>query len=210
MIPLHCLWVKSNNRTRDQFECNVTLGVFLVWFHLFTLFLSWLERVWAGVHLKLDVQVQKGGNILDVDGHVGWGGGSWKLNNFHGRHMCIVPYVPSFLRIWSHKRGQLFVENFILRTVFSHISNLSEAATEDVLQKNVFSYEFYKIFKSTLFKGHLWTTASKLWTDSREMLTLAQRRFWDPVKYLRLSSHRCPIKESVLKNFAQFTEKHLY
>ena len=24
MIPLHCLWAKSNNRTRGQFECNVT------------------------------------------------------------------------------------------------------------------------------------------------------------------------------------------
>ena len=24
MIPLHCLWAKSNNRTRDQFECDVT------------------------------------------------------------------------------------------------------------------------------------------------------------------------------------------
>ena len=24
MIPLHCLWAKSNNRTRGQFECDVT------------------------------------------------------------------------------------------------------------------------------------------------------------------------------------------
>ena len=24
MIPLHCLWPKSNNRTRGQFECDVT------------------------------------------------------------------------------------------------------------------------------------------------------------------------------------------
>ena len=23
-MPLHCLWVKSNNRTRGQFECDVT------------------------------------------------------------------------------------------------------------------------------------------------------------------------------------------
>ena len=23
MIPLHCLWAKSNNRTRGQFECDV-------------------------------------------------------------------------------------------------------------------------------------------------------------------------------------------
>ena len=24
MMPLHCLWAKSNNRTRSQFECDVT------------------------------------------------------------------------------------------------------------------------------------------------------------------------------------------
>ena len=24
MIPLRCLWAKSNNRTRDQFECDMT------------------------------------------------------------------------------------------------------------------------------------------------------------------------------------------
>ena len=24
MIPLHCLWAKSNNRTRGRFECDVT------------------------------------------------------------------------------------------------------------------------------------------------------------------------------------------
>ena len=24
MIPLHCLWAKSNNRTRGQFECDAT------------------------------------------------------------------------------------------------------------------------------------------------------------------------------------------
>ena len=24
MIPLHCLWAKSNNKTRDQFECDVS------------------------------------------------------------------------------------------------------------------------------------------------------------------------------------------
>ena len=28
MIPLHCLWTKSNNRTRGQFECDVTYFCF--------------------------------------------------------------------------------------------------------------------------------------------------------------------------------------
>ena len=45
-----------------------------------------LER---DVHLKLDVQVQGGRNILDLDGQ--GGEGSWKLDNFHGRYMCIIP-----------------------------------------------------------------------------------------------------------------------
>ena len=42
--------------------------------------------------LKLDVQSQRGGRSLDVDGKGGWEvGGSWTLDNFHGRHMCIIP-----------------------------------------------------------------------------------------------------------------------
>ena len=28
IIPLHCLWAKSNNKTRGQFECDVTLLLF--------------------------------------------------------------------------------------------------------------------------------------------------------------------------------------
>ena len=41
------------------------------------------------VRLKLDVQGQEGGKMLDVDGQESEG--SWKLDNFHGRHMCIDP-----------------------------------------------------------------------------------------------------------------------
>ena len=43
----------------------------------------------GGIRLKLDVQGQAGGKNLDVDRQVG--GGSWKLDNFHGCHMCIIP-----------------------------------------------------------------------------------------------------------------------
>ena len=39
--------------------------------------------------LKLDVQGQGDEKISDVDGQ--GGGGSRKLDNFHGRHMCIIP-----------------------------------------------------------------------------------------------------------------------
>ena len=96
MIPWHYLWAKSNNRTGGQLERHVT------WFCLFTctvwlLFHSLLERVCGcvlcvrggvgeGVRLKLDFQVPGGEKILDVDGQRR--GGPWKLDNFHGRHMC--------------------------------------------------------------------------------------------------------------------------
>ena len=45
----------------------------------------------GGVLLKLDVQSQGGGKGLDA---VEQGGGvSWKLVNFYGLYMCIVPYT---------------------------------------------------------------------------------------------------------------------
>ena len=63
--PLHCLWAKSNNRTRDQFECDV------IWFcFCFDFFRSHARygccsvvgwRGWGGgIRLKLDVQGQGG------------------------------------------------------------------------------------------------------------------------------------------------------
>ena len=58
MIPLHCLWAKSNNRTHGQFECDIT------WFCFWR---GWGE----GVCLKLVVQGQGGGKILDVYGQRG-------------------------------------------------------------------------------------------------------------------------------------------
>ena len=56
----------------------------------------WLVIIWRWrvVHLKLDVQSQGGGRILDVAGQARWG--SWKLDNFHGHDMCIVPYIELF------------------------------------------------------------------------------------------------------------------
>ena len=39
MIPLNCLWGKSNNRTRGQFECNVTWFCFVLFFIFYFFFL---------------------------------------------------------------------------------------------------------------------------------------------------------------------------
>ena len=51
---------------------------------------NWLIIIWtgAGVRLKLDIQVQGGGRILDVDGQNGWevlkiGQFSWMSYVYH-------------------------------------------------------------------------------------------------------------------------------
>ena len=92
MIPLHCLWAKWNNRTRSQFECDVTWFCFCLDFvRSNASYGCWSIVCWKGwgIRLKLEVQGPEGvGKILDVNGQ---GLGSWKLDNFHGRHMCIVP-----------------------------------------------------------------------------------------------------------------------
>ena len=51
--------------------------------------------------MKLDIQGQGDGRILDVEGQRGWG--SWKLDNFHGCHMCIIPNSMSFWTIFLSK-----------------------------------------------------------------------------------------------------------
>ena len=38
MIPLNCLWGKSNNRTRGQLECDVTWFCFVLFLFLFFFF----------------------------------------------------------------------------------------------------------------------------------------------------------------------------
>ena len=77
---------KSNNRTRGQFECDMT------WFYFCFDFVRSHARCgccsivcWRGLEggvggcLKLDVQGQEGGNILEVYGQ---GGGVLKLRQF--------------------------------------------------------------------------------------------------------------------------------
>ena len=85
MIPFNCLRTKSNNRTPGQFECDVSRFCFCLISFRYTmrlLFNSLLESSVCGgrgVCLK----------ILNVDEQGGWA--SYKLQNFHGRHKCIVP-----------------------------------------------------------------------------------------------------------------------
>ena len=46
--------------------------------------------IWReGVRLKIDIEGQGSGRNADVDGK--GGGEYWKLDNFHGFHMCTIP-----------------------------------------------------------------------------------------------------------------------
>ena len=82
MIPLHCLWTKSNNRTRGQFECGVNC------------FCSCFDFVpsYACYDLEGGESFEMGRPRWTRWKNFGciWTGGeeSWKLDNFHGRHMC--------------------------------------------------------------------------------------------------------------------------
>ena len=88
MIPLHCLWAESNNRTCGQFECDVTWFYFclnsFVHMHGAVVVLFW-KRWGEGGSFKIGRPRWRGQG----------GGGSWKLDIFHGRHMCIVPYIQN-------------------------------------------------------------------------------------------------------------------
>ena len=77
MIPLHCLWVKSNNRTRSQCKCDVTLFCFCFDFvrsHArcgccFTV--CW--RGWGEGVFKIGRPGHRCKKVLDLDGQGGWG-----------------------------------------------------------------------------------------------------------------------------------------
>ena len=117
MVPLYCLWVKLNNRTRVQFECDVN------WFCFYFEFVRshaqcgscsivfW--RGWrGGVRLKLDVQSQQGGIIWYVDGHGGGGGGGvLKIRQFSWTSYVYCPWIKKYLMIWwscSRLKGCFF------------------------------------------------------------------------------------------------------
>ena len=69
MISLNCLWAKSNNRTRGQFECDVTWYCFCFDFvRLHARYLLVREGERGGVRLKLNVPGQGDGRICDADG----------------------------------------------------------------------------------------------------------------------------------------------
>ena len=142
MITLHCLWAKSNNRMRGQFECDVTWFCFcfkfvvhmhdavVVPFFVYILKLckysrfiaKFVIKAWLITDIKDLITYNshpwimfsfnwlviicrgKGGGSFEIGRprSTGWKdfgrkwtrgvGGSWKLDNFHGRHMYIISY----------------------------------------------------------------------------------------------------------------------
>ena len=73
MIPLHCLWAKSNNRTYSQCECDVFCFDFVRSYARCGCCSIVCLRYAGGVCLKLDVEGQRGGRLSDVDGQGGRG-----------------------------------------------------------------------------------------------------------------------------------------
>ena len=103
--------------------------------------------VWEGGMLKLGVQVQGGGRILDIDGQGGGGGGgggSWKLDSFHGRHLCIIPnviyklYIMNLTYIW--KQRNIFIFNPFVFTHRLRCKILSGNLVESYLLYHPFLY----------------------------------------------------------------------
>ena len=75
----------------------------------------WRERVRGGGFVWNWASKVKGvEEFLGVDGQ--GGGGSWKLDNFHGRHMCIIPNIfllNGFTRARSQYRYSRYLRDVI-------------------------------------------------------------------------------------------------
>ena len=82
---------------------------------------GWGEGEGGFGSFKIGRSMSRGGKILNVDGQRGCG--SWKLDNFHGRHMCIVLNVK-FKTLLLYN----FVKNYqnvikLCRMFFQHKSD---------------------------------------------------------------------------------------
>ena len=100
MIPLHSLFAKSNNRKRDQFECDVFGFVFVL-----ILFAHRNGIIWrGGIRLKLDVQGQGGGRILDIDGHGVGGLERWTI---FVDAMCVLSLTAIVLKVLFESIGHV-------------------------------------------------------------------------------------------------------
>ena len=111
MIPLHCLWAKSNNRTCGKFECNVTWFCFYFEFirsharcgcRSIVYYRGWVGGV-GGFVWNWTSKIKGVEQFWTLIDKGGWG--SWKLDNFLGCHMGIVPSKAGFLKVVSFSGG---------------------------------------------------------------------------------------------------------
>ena len=136
-MPWHCLWAKSNIRTRGQFECDVTL----FWFCFdFIHSHAWCSccsiACWRG--FKIGRLRSRGRKNCGRS----WVGGSWKLHNFHGRHMCIVLYFKR--RNFQESQICLFLQKI-------SITDSQKLFSENLNSKNFNSQSLIPMKKRDLY-----------------------------------------------------------
>ena len=106
---------------------------------------NWLVIIWrGGVRLKLDVQGQGSGRILGVDQQERWW--SWKLNNFHRRHICIIPKMEKKI---THKNVKQESENGPLGYV---IENFSPRAINRIYPCSLLPTRWITVYDTPIMK----------------------------------------------------------
>ena len=124
---MHCLWVKSSNRTHGQFECDETWLCFNFDFVRSHALCDLCSIVcWRGEgSFKIRCPRSRGWENFGRRWTGGWK--SWKLDNFYGRHISIVPFyyhknssslinknfAIDYLRFKNHKKAYFAINVLI-------------------------------------------------------------------------------------------------
>ena len=128
MIPLHCLWAKSNNRTPGQFECD-GLGFVLILvsftvqlFHsLFTFTFKYFTtahtRVWSHENTKIvGLQLNEKKSTESQTRLMSWywkGKSTWRKDlTTYDSHPWIMFYFNWLVIIWRGGKGGRFAWNW--------------------------------------------------------------------------------------------------
>ena len=166
MIPLHCLWAKSNNRKHGQFECDDT-WIWMFWFCWFTctvhlLFSGFLNRVGDGLGIGGMVHL---GKILKLNGQ--WVGDLENLTTFMDV-ICVLSLSgnrnATKLKLTNYTFTQQHSSGFIQRRLdYIFISNGLQF--KNLYPKQIFSLLFQQFIPlySSLFqrkKGNIRKTLS--------------------------------------------------
>ena len=149
MIPMHSLFAKSSNRKRDQFECDV------IWFCFCFDFVCSQERYHLERGDAFEIGRPRSRGWKNFGRRWARGGRSWKVNNFCGRHMCIIPNCCCFKSfVWVYKTRVPVFSYFCRLKSCDYVTVLSclYIRTEKLLNKS-------KVFE---WKWNFWMKLSKL------------------------------------------------